>query len=747
MKNLKSTSVLTASASRSAVVLLVLMAGLLTVRSQEIMTLHKISQEVILDGMPDEDFWQDIPPLPVVMLVPAPGNPPSFKNDIRICYDDDYLYLGAMLYVSDPSMIRKMGKRRDYVQGIYDYIVLIIDDTNDNETASCFGTTPMEQRLDRNVRKDAMEFDNSWDTFWDTRSVVIDTCWYLEMRIPFSSLRFQQKEGDVKMGLSVFRWIPALNEIAVFPERPGDWGMYGAWKPSLAQKVVLSDIRARNPVYFHPYMLTGLNRNNKLDNLNQEYVLARKNKTEPGFDLKYSLTNSITLDVTANTDFAQVQADEQQINLSRFSLFFPEKRYFFLERGNIFDFKFGPQNNLFYSRRIGLFRGDPTRIYGGARVTGRAGDWDFGALSMQTAGLAIDGQEVLPSENFGVIRAMRRVFNPYSTAGGIITSRLGSNGNYNIAYGLDGAFRLYGDDYLTVRMAQTSENNDRAFSSIKPDRVYMQLDRRKNSGFSYDLRYDYTGEQYNPGIGLQLRGNMYSFVSVLKYGWFPGKESKLYSHRLVFTGSNIFSVLDNQRETTYYEIAWYYQTKKMVEGNVQIFRTFENLLFRHHLSRDVYIDPGQYSTYHFYMRYLTSTTKNLRGAFNFWAGEFYDGFRFSPQVFPSWAVSHSLDIGAMYCFDLVDFSGRNQRLVNHITRINAVYDYSSKLSAAVFIQSNTAINGIISNFRLRYNPREGKDLYIVYNDMRNTQVTREYPNLPVMNYQTFMVKYVYTFIL
>jgi hypothetical protein len=747
MKNLKSTPILTASASRSAVVLLVLMADFLTVRSQETMTLHKISQEVILDGIPDEDFWQDIPPLPMFMLIPTPGNPPSFENDIRICYDDDYLYLGARLYVSDPSMIRKMGKRRDYWQSLYDYIVLIIDDTNDNETASSFCTTPVEQRVDHAVRKDATEFDNSWDTFWDTRSVVIDTCWNVEMRIPFSSLRFQQKEGDVRMGLSVYRWIPAINEVVVFPERPGDWGLVGAWKPSLAQKVVLSDIKSRNPVYFYPYMLAGLNRNNIMDNLNREYVLTRKNKGEPGFDLKYSLTNSITLDVTANTDFAQVQADEEQINLTRFSLFFPEKRYFFLERGSIFDFKFGPRNNLFYSRRIGLYRGEPTRIYGGARITGRAGEWDFGALSMQTAGHTIGGQEVLPSENFGVIRAMRRVFNPYSTAGGIITSRLGSNGNYNIAYGLDGAFRLYGNDYLTVRMAQTSEKDQPDHPSIKPDRIFMHWEKRNNRGFSYDFLYDYSGEQYNPGMGLQLRQNMYNFQSVLKYGWFPEKGSKLQKHQLALGGYNLYSVPDDHLESAYYEIAWDYQTRKMVEGKIMIYRNSENLIFRYPLSRDVYIDPGRYDFYGLNAWYYTSRTKHVRGYFNIHMGEYYDGYRFSSQAYPSWTVSHSLDIGAMYRFDLVDFSERDQRLVNHITRINAVYDYSSKLSAAVFIQSNTAINGIVSNFRLRYNPREGKDLYIVYNDMRNTQVTREFPNLPGMNYQTFMVKYVYTFIL
>jgi hypothetical protein len=747
MENLESHQIRTAFASRAVVVLLVWMMGFLTVRSQEIMTLHKINREVIFDGIPDESFWQDIPPLPMVMLIPTAGNPQTFENDIRICYDDDFIYVGARLYVSDPSMIRRMGKRRDYIQSLYDYFVIIIDDSNDNETAVSFCTTPLDQRTDRAIKKDAMEFDDSWNTFWDTKSEVIDTCWNLEMRIPFSSLRFQQNDGQVYMGLTVFRWIPAINEMVVYPDRPGNWGFYGAWKPSLAQKVALSDIKSKNPVYFQPYLLAGVNQTNVLNNLNKEYSLDQKNTGEPGFDLKYSLSNSIILDLTANTDFAQVEADEQQINLTRFSLYFPEKRYFFLERGSIFDFKFGEINNLFYSRRIGLFADEPTRLFGGARVTGKIGEWDFGAMNMQTARQVKLGEEVLPSENFGVIRAMRKIINPYSTVGGIFTSRTDRNGNYNLAYGLDGLFRLYGDDYLTIRLAQTSENDRPIHSSLKPDRIFLDWERRNDRGFSFDLRFDYSGEEYNPGIGLQVRDNIYSFQSTLQYGWFPGQNSKLYNHKLALAGSNIYGVLDNNLESGNYEIAWYFQTKKMAEGTFMINRNLENLALRFPLSRDVYVNPGQHDFYGIYARYMTPFTKHIRSSFIVSAGEYYDGSRMNLTIFPFWNISHSFNISGMYRYDRIDFSERNQKLRNHIARINFGYDYSSKLSAVVFVQGNTAINGIITNFRLRYNPKEGKDLYIVYNDMRNTQVTREYPYLPGMNYRAFLVKYVYTFIL
>ena len=152
------------------------------------------------------------------------------------------------------------------------------------------------------------------------------------------------------------------------------------------------------------------------------------------------------MDLTVNTDFAQVEADDQQFNLTRFSLLLPEKRMFFLERSSIFDFELGGYTNLFYSRRIGLYDGNPVRIWGGARLNSRVNNWDIGFLNMQTASFDDPlSYNDLPSENFGVLRLKKRVFNEYSYAGGMITSRLGVDGTYNMAYGLDGVIRLFGD--------------------------------------------------------------------------------------------------------------------------------------------------------------------------------------------------------------------------------------------------------------------------------------------------------------
>jgi hypothetical protein len=153
--------------------------------------------------------------------------------------------------------------------------------------------------------------------------------------------------------------------------------------------------------------------------------------------------------------FAQVEADDQQVNLTRYSLFFPEKRMFFQERSSLFDFSLGGRDNLFYSRRIGIAGRDPISILGGARLTGRLGKWDVGFLNMQTG-----EQQETPGENFGVLRMRRQVLNQNSYVGGIMTTRLGMNGTKDIAYGIDGIFRLYGDDYLNVKWSQTYDSED-----------------------------------------------------------------------------------------------------------------------------------------------------------------------------------------------------------------------------------------------------------------------------------------------
>ena len=289
-----------------------------------------------------------------------------------------------------------------------------------------------------------------WDTFWDVKTTQDDNGWYVEMRIPFSSLRFQTVQELVSMGLIINRTISYKNEVNTYPAMDPKYGFSAATKPSLAADVNFENIQPSKPIYISPYVIGGYSKLYQINDEYTAYVPDVKKEFNSGFDIKYNINSNLTFDATVNTDFAQVEADNQQVNLTRYSLYFPEKRMFFQERSSLFSFSLGGRSDLFYSRNIGLSAGyTPLRIYGGARLIGKIGKWEMGVLDMQTEKY----DTITPSENFGLFRVRKQVINPNSYVGGIFTSRLGMNGDYNLAYGVDGIFKVFGEDYLDIKGA------------------------------------------------------------------------------------------------------------------------------------------------------------------------------------------------------------------------------------------------------------------------------------------------------
>ena len=380
----------------------------MTTDSEGRVIIQRLDGPITLDGLSDEAAWKKIEPFEHVKHLPNFGEEAADRTVALIAFDDDYIYLAGRLYDTDPSKIQGLTKQRDTSNPSNDFFGILIDCFCDKENALAFFTTPAGLRWDANVANDAemiglrAPVNMSWNTFWDVAVAQNGEGWFVEMRIPLSSLRFQDRNGRVVMGIITWRWIPRKNEVHTFPAIRPDAGFRPSWKPSRAQEVVLEGIRSRKPFYIAPYALGGHARSYRLNDQETDYSRVDDAVTELGLDVKWGLSSNLTMDLTVNTDFAQVEADSIQVNLTRFSLFYPEKRIFFLERSSNFEFSFGGQDRLFYSRRIGLYSGDAVRIYGGARLVGRVGGWDLGILNMQTAAIA-----ELPSENFGVFRIRR----------------------------------------------------------------------------------------------------------------------------------------------------------------------------------------------------------------------------------------------------------------------------------------------------------------------------------------------------
>ena len=708
--------------------------------------LPRIDSPVTLDGRSDEPAWEGIRPISFIQMEPNFGGEPSERTEVLVAYDDCYLYMAGRLYDRESEKIFSNSKQRDSGNPACEWFGIIIDSFNDKENALAFFTTPSGLRWDAAVFNDAQgkePINVSWNTFWDVATARSKEGWFAEFRIPFSSLRFQDKEGRVVMGIIVWRKISRKNEWVIFPSIPPDWGFWSKFKPSRAQECVMEDVRNRKPLHIAPYTLGGFGQHSELNEPKTLYHRNNNFEGEAGLDIKYGLSSNLTLDVTLNPDFAQVEADDQQVNLTRFSLFFPEKRLFFQERSSIFDFTFEvtDQNKLFYSRRIGLHEGRQVRIYGGARIIGRLGPYDMGFLNMQTA-----PTENLPSENFGVLRLRRRVFNENSYIGGMITSRIGLDGTYNCVYGLDGILRIFKDNYLTLKWAQSFSNgNKNNVFSAASFRYYVNWLRRSQRGFGYGVSVSGSGTDYEPGIGFQLRHNYTRLCTGTWYGWYPGEQSPLFKHVADFTTLLFINNKDGSVETFILQPNWGFAAKTGHEFSISLQFHYENVPETFSLPEEAEIPKGKYSFYGLDMEFSTPSGNPFYTELTLNAGSFYDGRRFSLGLSPNWSVLSDLELSVDYEFNRMVFPGRSQELTAHIARIRALHMLSIKFSAMAFIQYNSITDSVDANIRFRYNPREGIDLYLVYNESLNTARYRSHPVLPFTDSRTLLMKFTYTF--
>ncbi len=707
----------------------------------------KMTSAIVFDGKPDEAAWDHLKPFPLITHMPVFGKTPSEKSVIRMGFDDQFVYVGGLLYVSDPSYIQAVGKKRDMETMSSDFFMLSFDTYNDKENSLLFATNPLGLRFDAAISNDGtmtmdqMPINMDWNTFWESKASYDDKGWYFEMQIPISSLRFQNIDGRTTMGISLARWLPAKDELYTFPAISNEWGPTSNMKPSLYGEAVFEDLSPKKPLYITPYLLTGYNQEYNLNEAETAYEYRQLYKFEPGLDIKYGINPNTVLDLTVNTDFAQVEADDQQFNLTRFSLFFPEKRKFFLERSSIFDFNLGGQSNLFYSRRIGLHEGNPVRIWGGARLNSRINNWDIGLLNLQTASF-----EELPSENFGAFRVKKRIFNEYSYAGGMLTSRLGVDGSYNLAYGLDAVVRVFGDDYLTLRLAQTLQDSATNNPlSLDPSRITVDWERRRQQGLSYSVGFSYSGTDFDPGIGFEMIDDFLATGPELKYTWISPEDSWLQSHYLRLFNYTFFRIPDYSLMIFNLNPSWFFSSKNSWMGMVGFNYRIDQLEEDFEIADPVIVPAGGYRYLNAELMLQTPGTSSLWAIFMFEGGAYFDGYKLSPSVEPKWNLGASVELGGIYRLDLIRFPGRDQSLNNHIAGLRALYMLSTKLSLSAFIQYNSAINKVLSNIRFRYNPREGTDLYVVFNEGRNTWLEREVPHLPVYDQRNITVKYTYTF--
>jgi len=706
--------------------------------------LPRLTGEIRVDGRVDEAAWEMIPVLPLIQFSPTWGGPVYHETEIRIAYDDEFIYLSARCMDTQPPTVTTY--RRDNWSGRDDQIGIAIDSFNDYGNALAFVLYATGTRIDAQFSDDARTFgsmNSNWNTFWDGEVSRSDTGWEVELRIPWSSLRFETPdEGPVIMGISAYRYRADGDYFYQYPGNRNDWGFFSFVKPSKGARHTMEGIRSSKPLYITPYLTGGLGQDFELNADETAYERSDNPTFDVGLDLKYSLTSNLTLDATFNTDFAQVEADDQQVNLTRFSLFFPEKRSFFLERTSNFDFSFGGFDRVFHSRRIGLSGGQQIRLLGGGRLVGRVGDWDVGVLTIQSG-----RDKGLASENFGTLRLKRRVLNANSYLGGIATSRVDERGTYNVAYGLDGVINLRKDDFLRFNWAQTFETDqENQLTSLDNTRFRIQLERPRSTGLRYGVSVNRSGRRYRPGVGFQLRNDYTQFSGGSGYGWQSESETRVQSWSI---DGSVDAFYENGRDhfgTVSADVGGNMRFRSQYAINARAFLEWENLNEGFSLSDDADIPKDEYTYAFAQIGGETPGGRPLQANGNLRIGQFFDGTQFVASVTPNWSISERFALSGTYEFNRIRFADRDQAFDAHVIRSRTDLMLNTRITFSAFLQYNSAADAVILNARFRYNPREGNDFFLVYNEAVNTDRFAVMPELPFSSSRTLIAKYTYTFL-
>lgn len=704
-------------------------------------SLSHLNHPINFDGYIGEGEWNDIDTLPLISHWPTFSNKPNGRTLFRVAYDDKFIYFSAFCYAT-PSHTQGPTFERDSWTLTMDQIAIVLDTYNDNENGVFFVVTPTGSRIDASIRNDAQSsssssgsIDTSWNSFWEARVSQDEKGWAVEARIPFTSLRFQPKNENVTMGIIAYRYFAMEKQMDIFPTIPPEWGFFSFVKPSQALDVSFSKNESNRPWFTSPYILAAAGHHH--NELNEK---VNDNRITAGLDVQHALTDNMNMDLTLNTDFAQVEADNRVVNLSRFSIFFPEKRRFFLERSSIMDFGFENNNRLFYSRRIGINDGKIIPLWGGGRIVGRLGNYDVGIMSMQS-----QKKDDLPSENFGVVRLRRKIGKNNSYIGGILTTRTDWKENKNIAYGIDGIIKLFGSDYLKINLANTYNSSDTlVYDNFLSDRkrIYIMWEKRSQVGFNYSLSYSQVDNQYSPGLGFEARNDFKAVGNRASYGWFPKNKSLRYISFNV-NATAYFSNTSGNTESLLTAPSFYAEWNKNSSVTLTFNRFYDNVYAAFNLSDAVTIGAGKYINYDITLNAQTPSVNFINTSVYSTIGTFYGGNRITAGFSPSYTVSKFVTLSGFYEYNHVSFQNA-PTYIAHMGRLKLSTSLNVKLSVNAFLQINSLTHQSAINFRFRYNSKDGNDFYLVYNETLNNQ-NRTNPKLQFSDYRAVILKYIYTF--
>jgi hypothetical protein len=668
-----------------------------TTSPERTLTALRIQSHVILDGILSEKSWKEAKPISdFIQRELQEGSPSTERTEVRVLYDTMNLYIGAICYDSEPDQILHNEMNRDSGLDSDDSFAVVLDTFHDKRNGYYFETNP------NGVLKDALVSngvsDTSWNGVWDVAARINDSGWSVEMVIPFKTLRFPPDE-NLDWRIDFRRIIQRKREEALWTAWGRNDGILQLSK--FGTLTGMESVKRSHQLDIKPYTLGGLQKiaGTKLDQ-NYKY----------GLDVKYPVTSQLTLDLTTFTDFAQVESDREQINLTRFDLNYPEKREFFLEGADIFSFA-SPVTTPFYSRRIGL---TPDRkqvpILGGAKLIGKAGDYTIGVIDMQT-----DSQDSLPSTNYSVIRVKKDVLEK-SYIGLIATDASFNGGHTSQAYGVDFLYRT--DRFMNKQNLEiggyVAENRIPGVNTGNhAGRIFMNI---PNDTYNISFLHHAVGANYTPETGFVQRRNIKQYKASYAYTprpGIPGVKKLLFMpmalNYYTDTGTRLltrtmqvkpFGIQLNSGDTIEFNAYGDYE---------RVDNSFERF------NGKLKVPAGVYNFWDYECVFSSSVSRPFSFGGDMRTGEFYNGkrnyfssyygFKFSKYSSVSADVTYQKFTISGNTFDVRDYGG------------SLSLNLSPRLNSSALIQYNNETGQMNVNFRLHYIPKIGSDMYFVYNHL------------------------------
>ena len=695
--------------------------------------------DLTVDGVLDEPIYQQVPPAAgFILQEPIEGPPATEETEVWVLFDDDNFYLVVRCWNSAPEsewIIRDM--RRDSFNVVSgEYLGVLLDTFYDRRNGYNFGINPIGGRIDMQMTNER-DFNMDWNPIWELRTGRFDGGWTIEAAFPFKSLRYRPGRDQI-WGFQLMRNVQWKNERSFFNPVPAARGEGAISQASLGAAIVGIEAPEEGLSFeLKPYAIADLTTDRGAAS-----PFSNDLDGAAGIDLKYGITENLVADLTVNTDFAQVEADEQQVNLTRFSLFFPEKREFFLENQGVFTFggaAAGPFGGdaagetpvLFYSRRIGLTEVDGAArevpIDAGARMTGRVGKFTVGLLNIQT------GEEptarALPT-NFSVFRMKRDVLRRSSIGALYIRRSISTRGpGSNETYGLDGAFGFFDGLNINTYWARTDT------AGFDDDVSYRaQLDYE---GDRYGVRAErlVVGTEFNPEVGFLRREDFEQSLGRFRFS--PRLRSSRVIRKLSWEGTIDYitdraDVLATRQAQGRFGIE--FESSDRFE--VVYTRNYEFLHRPFRVSRDVSIPVGGYDFDDLQVSMQLGPQQPLAGTIALQHGGFFGGDRTSVDLRRGRIdLTRQLSVEPGLSLNWIDLPEGS--FTTELVTARTTFTVTPLMFVSALLQYNSAVNSVDANVRMRWEYRPGSELFIVYNEQRDT-LARRFPGL---ENRAFVVKF------